>query len=109
METTVGIFSRRQDAENAVEQLRALGLTHEHISILTPEASEEQIHSVPTTETEQPGMGKALGGVVGGAAGLFFGGATGSVVASLFLPGVGPVRACRRNGVKSNDPSPPDR
>jgi len=93
METTVGIFSQRQDAENAVKQLRALGLTPKHLSILTPEASEQEIHTVPTTETEQPGMGNALGGVIGGGTGLFLGGAAGSAAASLLVPGVGPIIA----------------
>jgi hypothetical protein len=89
METIVGIFSQRQEAENAVKQLCALGLTHKHVNILTPEASDQEINAVPTTQTEQPGMGKALGSVIGGGTGLFVGGATGSTAASLFVPGIG--------------------
>ena len=91
MKTTVGIFSQRQNAADAVAQLRALGFTHNHLSILTPEASNKELDTVPTTQTEQPGMGKALGGVIGGATGLFWGGATGLAAASFFVPGVGHV------------------
>ena len=71
MKTTVGIFSQRQDAENAVRLLYALGFTHDHLSILTPEASNKELDAIPTAQTEQPGMGKAIGGVMGGSTGLF--------------------------------------
>ncbi|HEV8716200.1 MAG TPA: hypothetical protein VGX03_25660 [Candidatus Binatia bacterium] len=93
MKTTVGIFSRRQDAANAVRQLGALGFTHDHLSILTPEASNKELDAVPATQTEQPGMGQALGGVIGGASGLFWGGATGLAATNFFVPGVGPILA----------------
>jgi hypothetical protein len=46
-------------------------------------------HSVPTTEAEQLGIGRTIGSVVGGAAGT----AGGLAVASVVLPGVGPVIA----------------
>ena len=45
--------------------------------------------AVPTTEAEPPGIGGTIGSVVGGAAGT----AGGLAVASLALPGVGPVIA----------------
>jgi hypothetical protein len=45
--------------------------------------------AIPTTDAEQPGIGGAIGSVVGGAAGT----AGGLAVASLALPGVGPVIA----------------
>ena len=48
---------------------------------------------MPTTETEQPGMGAALGGTVGGALGVAGGLHLGSALASLLVPGVGPVLA----------------
>lgn len=51
------------------------------------------IEEVPTTETEQPGMGKAIGGVVGGAIGAAGGMSLGAAAASLLVPGVGPVMA----------------
>jgi hypothetical protein len=93
MKTTVGVFSQPRDAEDAVKQLSALGFTHDHICILTPGASNEELDAVPTAQTEQPGMGKALGGVIGGGTGLFLGGWTGAIITSLLVPGVGPVFA----------------
>ncbi len=94
MKTVAGIFRARADAERAVERLRALGLTAENISLLTPGTTPEEIDAqVPTTETEQPGMGKTLGGVVGGAVGLAGGAQLGTVLASLLVPGVGPILA----------------
>jgi hypothetical protein len=94
METIVGAFSHLRDAEDAVKQLRTLGFTHDRIYVLTPGVSEKELMAaVPTTQTEQPGMGKALGGVVGGGTGLLWGGLTAPVVTSLLVPGIGPVLA----------------
>lgn len=94
MSTAAGIFNSRADAERAAQNLRSIGLTDEDVSILAPGTSEREIDTtVPTTETEQPGMGSALGGVVGGAMGAAGGATMGAAVASLLIPGVGPVIA----------------
>lgn len=93
MKSAVGIFKSREDAERAVEELRSIGIREENLSLISPGASLEQIEEVPTTETEQPGMGKAMGGVVGGAIGAASGMSLGTAAASLLLPGVGPVLA----------------
>lgn len=94
MKTVAGIFGARGDAERAVEQLGVLGIGAENISLLTPGMTPEQLdEQVPTTETEQPGMGKALGGAVGGALGVAGGLQLGTALASLLVPGVGPVLA----------------
>jgi hypothetical protein len=86
METVTGIFNFIDDATRAVEGLRNIGISRENIDFLAPGESRREVHSeVPTTETEQPGMGKAIGGVVGAALGATLGIAT----ASAFLPGVG--------------------
>lgn len=92
MRTVVGIFASRTDAEHAVDRLRALGITEEHINYLTPGSSTAQLDDVPTTDAEQPGVGKVLGGVVGGATGAS-GGLLGAAIASVFVPVVGPVTA----------------
>jgi MFS family permease len=63
-------------------------LTQEQLSLLLPGASAIALDTVPTTDIEQPGMGKALGAVTSGATGLS-GGVLGAAVAGLFLPGVG--------------------
>lgn len=92
MQTVVGIFTSRAAAEQAADRLYALGITRERTSFLVPGASNAQLEQVPTTETEQPGMGSALGGVVGGATGAS-GGMMTAVVLSALIPGVGAVTA----------------
>lgn len=93
MSTVAAIFNSRADAERAVELLRSAKVAEDRISLLTPGASQSELDEVPTTETEQPGMGKTLGGTVGGALGVAGGLQIGAAVASLILPGVGPILA----------------
>ncbi|HEX8141866.1 MAG TPA: hypothetical protein VF553_04665 [Pyrinomonadaceae bacterium] len=94
MRTVAGIFPSREQAEKAVEHLRSIGIADERISFIAPGTSAEELDAaVPTTETEQPGMGKALGGWAGGALGVAGGMHIGAAAASLFVPGVGPVIA----------------
>lgn len=94
MSTVAGIFKTREAAERAVEHLRSTGIADESISLLAPGTTPEELDAaVPTTETEQPGMGKALGGWAGGALGVAGGMHIGAAAASLFVPGVGPVIA----------------
>jgi hypothetical protein len=80
METLVGIFNSRADAERAVEGLHAIGLSSDAIVFLTPGQSTEQLDSVPTTDAEAPGMGEALSGYVGGVADLYLADADGGLV-----------------------------
>ncbi|HEY2934320.1 MAG TPA: hypothetical protein VGK99_21465 [Acidobacteriota bacterium] len=84
MQSIVGIFRSRVNAERAAERLKSLGILERNINLLTP-GNENDLQRVPIVEGEQPGMGKAVGAVVGGA--------LGAATASLFLPGVGPVVA----------------
>lgn len=94
MEAIAGIFDSRGDAERAVYGLRSAEIANDRIAFLTPGSSDEEVESaVPVTDTEQPGMGKAMGGAVGGAIGVAGGGTLGAAVASLLVPGVGPVIA----------------
>jgi hypothetical protein len=93
MSTVAGIFNSSADAESAVEALRTAGIDQDRVSLLTPGTSGSLLDDVPTTETEQEGMGKAVGGVVGGALGIAGGGALSAAAASLLIPGVGPVLA----------------
>ncbi len=92
MESVVGIFATRAEAENAIARLESAGIAGTHINFLTPGDSDQQIKKVPVTEAEQYGPGEAIGGVVGGAMGA----AGGMSLATMFLPGVGPivVREC---------------
>ena len=92
MESVVGVFRSREDAELAVRGLVDIGLQRERITLLTPQASAAEIEAVPTTEAEPPGIGRALGAVTGAAAGAGGGMQTAALV-SLVVPGVGPVLA----------------
>jgi hypothetical protein len=93
MSTVAAIFNSRADAERAAARLREAGFSEDRVSLLTPGATQGQLDDVPTTETEQPGMGAALGGAVGGALGIAGGLEFGAAAASLLIPGVGPVFA----------------
>ena len=91
MDTVAGVFSSRDRAERAAVDLRSAGLVE--INLFLPGASDEQVESVPTSDTEQPGMGKAIGGLVGAGVGLAGGLQIGTAAASALVPGVGPVVA----------------
>ena len=92
MKSVVGVFGSAEQAQQACRRLPAAGIREEDINLLTPgEAS--QLQRVPVETSEQPGMGKAVGGVVGGAIGAAAGLGGGAAVASLLVPGVGPVMA----------------
>jgi hypothetical protein len=90
MRAVAGVFESRKAAYGAFAELRRAGFSPDDINILSPESTEREIHAVPVSETEQPGVGKALGGVVGAALGMAGGFELGVGVTAL-LPGVGPV------------------
>jgi hypothetical protein len=89
MDAVAGVFASRLEGERAVQGLLDIGFTRDRITMLTPHASEAEIHSVPTTEAEPPGIGRAIGAVTGGAAGAAAG-IEAALLTSL-VPGVGPV------------------
>ncbi|MCU1266421.1 MAG: hypothetical protein JWM21_2739 [Acidobacteria bacterium] len=92
MESVVGIFQSRTAADEAVRQIKAIGVGEEGITLLRPGTPDEQVESSTTiSDTESPGMGQAMGGAVGGALGVAGGASLGLAVASLFIPGVGPI------------------
>ncbi|HVQ37751.1 MAG TPA: hypothetical protein VMS31_09470 [Pyrinomonadaceae bacterium] len=94
METVAGVFNTRADAERALHGLRAAGIAEDRIAFLTPGTNDSAVEaSVPTSETEQSGMGSAMGGTVGGAMGVAGGASLGAAAASLLIPGIGPVIA----------------
>jgi len=93
VDIVVGIFKTRAESTRAADTLKSAGISDDHIVRLMPGASEEKLDSVPTTETEQPGVGGAIGGVVGGAIGAAGGMSIGAAAASVLVPGVGPVIA----------------
>ncbi|HSE32821.1 MAG TPA: hypothetical protein VLA93_14705 [Pyrinomonadaceae bacterium] len=94
MAIVTGIFKSRREAEQVVDELRAANVDAEHIGFLTPEMTEKELEArARITDSERPGLGKAMGAVVGGAIGAAGGATLGAAVASLAVPGVGPVIA----------------
>ena len=81
METAIGVFASRDNAEEAVKELRERSVPEESIVFLT--RSENEAKAVAKE------VGAFVGGFVGGAAGM----TTGVVAATLLLPGVGTVFA----------------
>lgn len=94
MDSIVGIFNSFADAKRAAAILRSFDIPESNITVLAPHTPEAEIEAqVPTTDTEQPGMGSAVGGAVGAALGVAGGLEAGVAVASMLIPGVGPVLA----------------
>ena len=94
MQAVTGVFRSQEDAERAVSQLRKLGIAENRIGIVRPGSAPERLEAgVPVTDTEDPGMGRAMGAAVGGAMGAAGGATAGLAVASLAIPGVGPLIA----------------
>jgi len=91
MPTIAGVFLSYDEATKAAAELRENGMPKLHL--LIPGAGASQLDTVPTSETEQPGMGEAVGGVVGGAVGIAAGLQIGSAAATVLIPGVGPILA----------------
>ena len=91
MESVTGVFNTRTDAEHAYEQLKQAGIPTDKLTVLTPGSQDhidKEIQTVPTDATEQPGMGTAMGALLGGGVGI-----TGGAVLMALIPGVGPVTA----------------
>lgn len=94
MEAVSGVFRSRADAEKAVNELRQIGIGNNRIGLVTPGNDGEEIErGLPVTDTERPGMGRAMGAAVGGAMGAAGGATLGLAAATFIVPGVGPVIA----------------
>jgi hypothetical protein len=81
--SVVGIYTSCATADAAVRELLTHGVSSDAIVRLA--SADAGTEAIPTTDAEQPGMGTALGGVVGLSGGLF--------AASLLVPGLGAVSA----------------
>src|SRR5688572_4675614 len=91
MQVVTGIFRSQDDAERALSELRKLGIAENRIGIVRPGSAPERLEAgVPVTDTEHPGMGRAMGAAVGGAMGAASGATAGLAIASLAVPGIGP-------------------
>ncbi len=94
MQAVTGVFRSQEAAENAVNQLRKLGIPEKRIGIVRPGTRPDRLEAgIPVTDTEEPGMGRAMGATVGGAMGAAGGATAGLAVASLVVPGIGPLIA----------------
>jgi len=94
MKVVTGVFRSRNQAEDAATRLRSLGIPEKRIGIVTPGTAPERLEAgVPVSDTEEPGMGRAMGAAVGGAMGAAGGATAGLAVASLAVPGIGPLLA----------------
>jgi hypothetical protein len=94
MQAVTGVFKSQDQADNAVNQLRSLGITDKKIGIVRPGTAPERLEAgIPVSDTEEPGMGRAMGAAVGGAMGAAGGATAGLAVASLMIPGIGPLLA----------------
>src|ERR1051325_1590737 len=94
MQAVTGLFKSHEQAENAIEQVRSLGIPENRIGIVRPGNAPERLEAgVPVSDTEEPGMGRAMGAAVGGAMGAAGGATAGLAVASLAVPGIGPLLA----------------
>jgi len=92
MKSVAAVFASPGDALVAVDRLTTRGIRRDSINLLVPEASVRELETVPTTAAERPGMGKAIGALVGGVSGMALG-PIGAAFASVVVPGIGPVLA----------------
>jgi uncharacterized membrane protein len=89
--SVIGVFTSRDDAEQAVQELRSRGFRQNEISIIARDESGRESGSggIDTTmgTGEQLGTGVSWGGAIGGLAGLLAG------AGALAIPGIGPIVA----------------
>jgi outer membrane lipoprotein SlyB len=93
MKPVVGVFKNTYDAQRALDRVRMMGVAEDKVSILMPGSSDREVAAVPVSDTEQPGMGAAVGSLVGGSMGVAGGFGAGAALASFLVPGVGPILA----------------
>ena len=86
MKNIVGIFTERKYAESAMRDLGIAGFGPDKLILLTPDIDSDTLQRMPSEDAEQPGMGRAIGSVAGGAAGL----AAGALISNFLLPGSWP-------------------
>jgi hypothetical protein len=87
MQMVTGVFSSAAEAWSAFDALRSSGIPEGKLTLLSSADAPKDVADVPVNASEQPGMGKAIGALVGGVGGL----SGGSLLMAAFLPGVGPI------------------
>jgi hypothetical protein len=91
MQSVVGIFTSRADAENSLHRLLNQGISQQAIIFLTGDAGAAHAKTLPTADAEPEGAGQNRGALVGGAAGVGVGLPLGAAVATFLVPGVGTI------------------
>lgn len=86
VQTVIGVFGSRQDAEQAVNALRTQGFTTEEINIVSKNNQGQGQQGSQTFEDDITD-GALTGGTLGGIGGLLLG------AGALAIPGVGPILA----------------
>jgi len=89
MKAVTGVFGSLTNAQHALTELRTIGLAEDRLTLLAPGSIETNEEMIPIVSTEQPGMGKAIGALVGAAAGF----SGGPLLLAALIPGVGPITA----------------
>jgi hypothetical protein len=89
VKAVTAVFRSETDAQRALAELRSLGLAEDRLTLLSPGGVDTHAPAVPVVSAEQPGMGKAIGALVGTAAGM----STGPLLVAALIPGVGPITA----------------
>jgi hypothetical protein len=82
-----GLYDRYDDATLAVAELRAAGVPEEDISLIAHNTDGRYTPVTDKDDSTATGTGAAIGGVLGGGAGLLTG------LGIMAIPGVGPVVA----------------
>jgi hypothetical protein len=90
MITVAGVFRYSGSARDAAITLKRAGFAQDQVNLFFPDSPEGAIHSLATSQTEEPGVGGAMGGVLGAALGMSAGFELGVAVTAL-IPGVGPI------------------
>ena len=86
MHAVVGIFQTIEDARQGGRAIFRV-VPRAHVRLVSPTSTGAEIDTLPTDDAEQPGMGAAVGGVVGGdATGALVGGAAGDALGAATAP-----------------------
>src|ERR1043166_7958523 len=91
MQAVTGVYETREAAECALREVRNTRIPTAKIALWVPasvDQVEKEVQSFPADASEQPGMGNAVGALLGGGVGL-----TGGAMLMALVPGVGPVPA----------------
>jgi uncharacterized membrane protein len=95
LKTVVGLFESRQQAEEAVSELRAKNFSHEEISLVSKDDRSQSDSSEGRSDMETGDLGMDSDVSTGTAWGSALGGATGLALSAgaLAIPGIGPIVA----------------